>query len=186
MPCGPRARSAATLHLGKRRPFTTAPFGKRSNVRVSWSGAGAAGSVIVNLVRRLSPPRSLLRSRLEYLAVNSTCSVVTAPAGAGGREDGGRQQRRSRSINLQRLPMRLLSPLPGRAVMPRPAPILSPCASAGSRCRPPWSLPWLVAEAAVWLLRPDGVIDPLPVSEASVLHAPPSSTAPTISATCSA
>src|SRR5687767_12211790 len=105
---GPLARSASTLHLGKCRPFTTAPFGKRSNVRVSWSGAGAAGSVIVNLVRRLTPPRSLLRSRLEYLTVNSTCSVVTAPAGAVIARPVAASTPQP-IINLQRSPMSLLS-----------------------------------------------------------------------------
>jgi len=60
---GPRWRSAAGLHFGKKRAFTFAPLGNRSVVWVSWSGAGApALSVMRIVVRRLIPPRSLLRS----------------------------------------------------------------------------------------------------------------------------
>src|SRR5262245_301180 len=77
---GPRDWIALSLHFGKYFPFTTAPLGKRKVVRVSWSGAGAAGSVIVKVVRSDKPPRALWRSRFEYLPWNSTVCVVTAPA----------------------------------------------------------------------------------------------------------
>src|SRR5262245_38021540 len=75
---GPRACSFAGLHFGKKRALVTAPLGKRSVVWVSWGGAGAAFSLMRIVVRRLMPPRCLWRSRLEYLAVNSTDCVVTA------------------------------------------------------------------------------------------------------------
>src|SRR5687767_15785963 len=61
---GPRARSLAGLHFGKKRALSTAPLGKRSVVCVSCAGAGAALSVMRIVVRRLIPPRCLLRSRL--------------------------------------------------------------------------------------------------------------------------
>src|SRR3954447_23283510 len=77
---GPLATIAVNLHLGKKRPLTFAPFGKRSMVLRSCSGAGAVGSVIVKVVRSDRLPRALCRSRLSYLPKNATFSVVTAAA----------------------------------------------------------------------------------------------------------
>ena len=59
--------------------------------------------------------------------------------------------------------------------------IFSACVPAGGGCPVAVVAAVLIAEGAVWLLRPDERIDPLPVSESSVLHAPASSSAPATS-----
>src|SRR5689334_25368904 len=58
-PFGPFVWIALSLHFGKYLPFTTAPLGNRSVVRSSCNGAGAAGSVMLKVVRRERPARVL-------------------------------------------------------------------------------------------------------------------------------
>ena len=64
-PRGPFVWRLVTLHFGKYRAFTTAPFGNRSSVCLSCSGAGAAGSEMLMIVRSEIPPRVLWRSCFE-------------------------------------------------------------------------------------------------------------------------
>src|SRR4029434_9413921 len=79
-PFGPFAWRVVSLHFLKNRPFTIEPFGKRSVVRSSCRGAGAAGAVMLNVVRSERAARTVSRSRFEYFPVNETCWVVTAAA----------------------------------------------------------------------------------------------------------
>jgi STE24 endopeptidase len=110
----------------------------------------------------------LFLSRFEYLAVNSTRSVVSAPAGTAGASSAAASSPQP-AIVLQRLrifppPRRVPrrwgdSPPPGAYLVTMRARRFSfPAAVVVAA---------VVAEAAVWLLRPDGLIDPLPVSESS-------------------